>query len=109
MSAEDTRILTDDGFDTLVLHSELPVLVNFWAEGCGGCRQIAPAIDALAREYSGRAVVAKLDVLSNTAAAMRYGIRSIPALLLFKRGRVIEQRIGPIGIVELRRMLDPHL
>ena len=105
----DTLTFTDASFDLDVLQSLLPVLVDFWAEGCGGCRQIAPAIDAMASEYSGRAYVGKLDVLANGRTAKRYAIRSIPSLLLFKDGRVIEQSGGAISLSEVRKMLAPHV
>lgn len=109
MTTSDTIDLTDASFETDVLRADLPVLVDFWGEGCGGCRQIAPAINALAREYAGRVRVGKLDVSSNSATALRYGIRTIPSLLLFRHGRVVAQTVGVIGAAGLRKMMDPHL
>jgi thioredoxin 1 len=88
--------LTDDNFQAEVLQSDKPVLVDFWAAWCGPCRMIAPAIEELAREYDGKAKVGKLDVDNNQRVAMEYGIRSIPALLIFKDGKVIDQIIGAV-------------
>ena len=107
MASPDTLVFTDASFEADVLRSEVPVLVDFWGEGCGWCRQIAPTIDAVAREYAGRAKVGKLDVSSNSSTAMRFGIRSIPALLLFREGNVVAHRVGLLSKTELQKMLDP--
>jgi thioredoxin 1 len=101
--------LTSASFEAEVLKSSAPVLVDFWATWCPPCRMIAPAIDALAGEYEGRAKVAKLDVDEAPEVAERYGIQSIPTLLLFKDGRVVEQRIGALPRGEMARMIDGHL
>jgi len=85
---------TDANFDAEVLQSDQPVLVDFWATWCGPCRVIAPTIEEIANEYEGRAKVVKLDVDNNPQAATRYGIRSIPTVLLFKDGRVVDQIVG---------------
>lgn len=81
-------------FDAQVLQSEMPVLVDFWAVWCGPCRAIAPAIDAVAQEYSGRAKVLKLDVDENPEIAGRYGVQSIPTLLIFKGGQKVGELVG---------------
>ena len=87
-------ILTEANFDAEVLQSKLPVLVDFWAEWCGPCRMLSPTIDELATEFSGRAKVGKVNVDQNQMIAERYGIRSIPTLILFKNGEIIEQIVG---------------
>ena len=109
MAGPNTLTFTDAAFDQDVLRSEVPVLVDFWAEWCGPCRQIAPAIDALATEYAGKAKIGKLDVDSNGGVAMRYNVRGIPTLLLFKGGKVVEQRVGAVGKSELQKMIDAHV
>ena len=101
--------LTQENFTKEVLQSTQPILVDFWAEWCGPCRQMAPTIDVVAGEYAGKVKVGKLDVDSNGNTAMRYNIRGIPTLLLFKGGQVVEQRVGAVGKTEVQKMLDAHV
>jgi thioredoxin 1 len=109
MAGQNTLEFTDAGFDQDVLRSDVPVLVDFWAEWCGPCRQMTPTIDTLATEYVGKAKIGKLDVDANGATAMRYNVRGIPTLLLFKGGQVVEQRVGAMGKSEVQKMLDAHV
>ena len=109
MAGLNTLTLSDASFDKDVLNSDIPVLVDFWAEWCGPCRMMGPTIDAIAADYDGRVRVGKLNVDDNGTIATRYGIRGIPTLLLFKGGKVIEQRVGAVGKTDVQKMLDTHL
>lgn len=109
MAGQNTVIFTDNSFETDVLKSETPVLVDFWAEWCGPCRMMSPTVDAIADDYAGKVKVGKLNVDENGGTAMRYNIRGIPTLLLFKNGQVVEQKVGATGKADLTRMLDSHV
>lgn len=100
---------TDADFDATVLQSDEPVLVDFWAQWCGPCKMIAPALDELAESYSGRAKVVKVDIDQNRAIAMKYHVRSIPMLLLFKDGQVQATQIGAVGKAQLGQMIEKAL
>ncbi len=95
-------VVTDDTFEDEILKSDLPVLVDFWAVWCGPCRMIAPVVEELAESYDGQMKFAKVDVDENQTYASQFGIRSIPTLLVFKEGKVVDQIIGavPKGVLE---------
>ena len=86
--------ISDANFEQEVINSDTPVLVDFWAEWCGPCRALTPVIESLSDEYSGRAKIAKVDVDSNQQTAMKFGIRSIPTVMLFNKGEVVDSFIG---------------
>ncbi len=101
--------VTESTWEDSVINSELPVLVDFWAEWCGPCKMIAPAVHDLAIEYGGKLNVAKLDVDNSPNIAMQYGIRSIPALIFFKEGKPVDQVIGAMPKGALKRKIDSVL
>jgi len=109
MAGQNTLTFTDATFESDVLSSEVPVLVDFWAEWCGPCRMMGPTVDQVAVDYAGKVKVGKVDVDSNQQVAARYGIRGIPTLLLFKGGKVVDQKVGAIGKPEFQKMLDAHV
>lgn len=100
---------TDSNFDELVLKSDKPVLVDFWAEWCGPCRMVGPVVEELSKEYEGKAVVGKLNVDNNAAISMKYGIRSIPTLLVFKNGEIVDRAVGAVSKSQLAQKLDGQL
>ncbi len=101
--------VTDGSFDAEVLQSQVPVLVDYWAEWCGPCKMIAPILDEVAKEYEGRLRVAKLDIDSNQATPTKYGIRGIPTLMLFKNGQVEAQKVGALSKSQLAAFIDSNL
>src|SRR5258708_20488345 len=109
MAGANTLTLSDAGWDKEVLNSEVPVLVDFWEEWCGPWRMMTPTIDAVDDVYGGRVKGGKLNVDENGATGMRYRVQSIPMLLLFKGGKVVEQKVGVMGKNDLQKMLDSHL
>ena len=101
--------LTDSNFDSEVLQSNEPVLVDFWATWCGPCKAIAPIIEELSTEFQGKAKIAKLDVDQNPESAGKFGIRSIPTLLIFKNGEIVDQIVGAIPKASLAEKLNAHV
>ncbi len=102
-------VLTDGNFKTEVLESPVPVLVDFWAEWCGPCKQIAPIVEEVARTYNGKLKVGKVDVDANNQTALNYMIRSIPSLLIFKNGKVVDQIIGAVPRQQLLNKIEAVL
>ena len=109
MANEHVQTFTDGNFDDTVLKSGAPVLVDFWAEWCGPCKRIAPTIDALATEYAGKVTVGKMDIDSNPKVPERYQVRSIPTVLVFKGGQVVESVIGLTQRDDLKKVIDKHI
>lgn len=101
--------ITDANFQQEVLSSDKPVLVDFWAVWCGPCKMIAPVVEELAREYDGKLKVGKLDVDKNPEVSMQLGIRSIPTLMVFKNGKVVEQIIGAVSKPNLVEKILPYI
>lgn len=98
--------VTDENFDEIVLQSEKPVLVDFWAEWCGPCRMIGPLVAELSDEYKDKAVITKMDVDSNPGTAARFGIRNIPTVLFFKNGEVADKQVGAVPKTILASKID---
>jgi len=100
---------SDASFDTDVLQSEVPVLIDFWAEWCGPCKMIAPLLDEAASEYEGRVSIVKMNIDENPNTPQKFGIRSIPTLMLFKNGEVQAQKLGSMSKGQLAEFLDGNL
>ncbi len=107
MASDNIVTIGDDNWQSEVLDSDLPVLVDFWAEWCGPCKAIAPALDQLADELTGKLKIAKVNVDTNRNLAAQFGIRSIPTLLVFKDGTVQEQMMGALSKAALEQKLQP--
>lgn len=103
------KVITDAEFEQEVLNADLPVLVDFWADWCGPCKMIAPLVDELAGEYEGKLKVAKMDVDANPRTAMQFGIRSIPTLMVFRGGKLVDQIVGAVPKRHLVEKIAAHL
>lgn len=101
--------ISDDGFEADVLNADQPVLVDYWAEWCGPCKAIAPVLEEIAEEYSGKVKIAKLNIDDNPATPPKYGIRGIPTLMLFKNGNVEATKVGAVSKSQLSAFLDSNL
>lgn len=106
MAASNVLTFTQSNFDTEVLKSELPVLVDFWAEWCGPCKMLGPLVDELAGEYSDKAKIGKVNIDDHPALASEYGVRAIPTMLVFHNGQVVDQMVGLKSKRDLKSSLD---
>ncbi|MFZ2987487.1 thioredoxin TrxA [Ideonella sp.] len=109
MSSELIKHISDASFEADVLQSETPVLVDYWAEWCGPCKQIAPILDETAKEYGARLQIAKLNVDDNREVPAKFGIRGIPTLMLFKGGQLAATKVGALNKAQLAQFIDSHL
>ncbi len=109
MASDLIKHVSDSSFDTDVLKSETPVLVDFWAEWCGPCKMIAPILDEVVGSYEGRLNVAKLNVDDNRSTPAKFGIRGIPTLMLFKNGELAATQVGAVSKSQLTAFIDQHL
>ena len=107
--SEHIHYVTDDTFEQEVLQSPMPVLVDYWADWCGPCKMISPILDEVAKEYTGRLKVCKLNIDENPQTPPRFGIRGIPTLILFKNGTVEAQKVGALSKSQLVTFLDSNL
>ncbi len=109
MAAEHVQTFTDGNFNDTVLKSGAPVLVDFWAEWCGPCKRLGPTVDALATENVGKVTIGKLNVDENPDTAIKFNIRGIPALMLFKDGQVVESLVGLLPKEDIQKAINKHL
>jgi len=107
--SEDIIYVTDDTFESEVLNAQHPVLVDYWAEWCGPCKMIAPILDEIANEYTGKIKIAKLNIDDNPQTPPKYGIRGIPTLMLFKDGQVEATKVGALSKSQLTAFIDSNI
>ena len=107
--SENIQQVTDDTFESEVLQAQSPVLVDYWAEWCGPCKAIAPTLEEVAKEYSGKLKVAKVNVDENQEVPRKYGIRGIPTLMLFKNGNIEATKVGALSKSQLTAFLDSNI
>lgn len=107
--SENTLAITDNSFEKEVLKSDIPVLVDFWAEWCGPCKMIGPILEEVAKERKGQLVVAKINIDENAEAPVKYNVLGIPTLILFKQGKVEATKVGALTKSQLSAFLDEHL
>jgi len=100
---------TDSNFEVEALNSDKPVMVDFWAEWCGPCRMVGPIVEEVAKEYGDKALVGKLNVDNETGVAQKYGIRSIPTILFFKNGEIVDRQVGAVPKAALVKKLEAHM
>lgn len=101
--------ITDANFEELVLKSDKPVLVDFWAEWCGPCRMVGPVVEEISKDFDGKAIVGKVNVDTNSGISTKYGIRNIPTILFFKNGEVVEKHVGVAAKNLLAEKLNAHM
>jgi len=109
MSSSKIQHVTDDSFEPDVLKSDMPVLLDYWAEWCGPCKQIAPVLDEVAKQYEGRLKIAKINVDENRQVPAKFGVRGIPTLMLFKNGNVEATKVGALTKSQLTAFLDSNI
>ena len=101
--------ITDDSFKKEVVESVIPVMVDFWAQWCGPCRQIAPFVEELAKDYEGKVKIVKINIDENPKTPTQYRVMSIPTLVFFKNGKIIDQIVGALSRAELKRKIEEHI
>ena len=101
--------VTDSNFEQEVINSDIPVLLDYWAEWCGPCKMIAPLLSGIADDYAGQVKVAKLNIDENQATPTKFGVKGIPTLMLFKQGEVVDTKVGALSKSQLKAFIDSHV
>lgn len=107
--SENIINVSDSNFDSVILKSDMPALVDFWASWCAPCKAIAPVVEEMAAQYSGKVRVAKMNVDDNPATPGKYGVRGIPTLILFKNGKIVDQLVGAVPKSQIKELIDKAL